>query len=243
MNNRLNKHGFTLVELLVAVALIASILCMVYGSYFATSRSAQTCKGIIEASEQGRKTLEQMARQIRCSYAPADANYTEAEPVVPGSKQTIQRGMILEENVCYFNGNSASPRGEFLHFVTTNRFLGEKQAADGLFDVTYKFDKRASLLLLSQGEFTGTSQKPGERDWQTVTEGIKSLDLTFFDGDKWLRSWDFKDKKKLPSAVRIEIGCEDENNRRYHYATVADISCQKNRERTRTEKKLVSANN
>ena len=242
MNNRSNKYGFTLIELLIAVALISSILCMVYGSYFATSKSAQTCKGMIEASEQGRKTLEQMARQIRCSYAPADANYTDAEPVESGSKQTLQKSMILEENVCYFNGNSASPRGEILHMVTTNRLIGEKQPADGLFEVTYKFDKRASLLLLSQGEFTGTAQKTGDRDWQTVAEGVKSLELEFFDGDKWLRSWDFKDKKKLPSAVRIELSCEDENYRQYHYATVAYVSCRKDGARIRTEK-LVSVNN
>ena len=242
MNNRSNKYGFTLVELLVAVALIASILCMVYGSYFATSRSAQTCKAMIEASQQGRKTLEQMARQIRCSYAGTVANYTEAEPIEPGSKQTLQKGMILEENICYFNGNSLAPRGEVLHFVTTNRSIGEKQPVDGLFDITYKFDKRASLLLLSQGEFTGTVQKSGERDWQTVAEGIKSLELTFFDGEKWLRSWDFKDKKILPSAVRIEIRCEDEDHLQHDYTTIVYVSCRKDNA-TIQSGKLVSVNN
>ena len=239
MNNRSNKHGFTLVELLVATALIAAILCMIYGSYFATSKSAQTCKAMIAASQQGRKTLDQMARQIRCSYAGTVDENTETVPVKTGSKQT---GMILEDSFSYFNGNSVAPRGEILNLVTTNRLLGEKQPADGLFEVTYKFDKRASLLSLSQREFIGTAQKTGERDWQPVAEGVKSLELTFFDGKKWLRSWDFKDKKKLPSAVRIEISCEDENYRQYHFATVAYVSCRKSGERARTEK-LVSVNN
>jgi prepilin-type N-terminal cleavage/methylation domain-containing protein len=233
MNNRLNKHGFTLVELLVAVALISAILCMVYGSYFATSKSAQTCKAMITVSQQGRKTLEQMARQIRCSYAGTDADYTEAEPIETGSMQTE---MIVEDSISYFNGNSLAPRGEILHLVTTNRLIGEKQPADGLFEVTYKFDKRASLLSLSQREFIGSAQKTGERNWQPVAEGVKSMELTFFDGKKWLRSWDFKDKKKLPCAVRIEMSCEDEDRRLYHYATVAYVSCRKNGERIRTEK-------
>jgi len=239
MNNRLNKRGFTLVELLVAVALIAAILCMVYGSYFAASNSAQTCKAMIAASEQGRRALEQMARQIRCSYAGTVDDYTETEPVETGSKQS---GMILEDSFSYFNGNSFAPQGEILHLVTTNRLLGEKQPADGLFEVTYKFDKRASLLSLSQREFIGTAKKTQARKFQPVAENIKSMELTFFDGEKWLRSWNFKDKKQLPCAVRIELGCEDENHRQYHYATVAYISCQKNQERTRIEK-LVSVNN
>ena len=238
MNNRLDKHGFSLVELLVAVALIAAILSMVYGSYFATSKSAQTCKARITVSQQGRKTLEQMARQIRCSYAGTVADRTETEPVEAGSKQT---GMILEDSISYFNGNSVAPRGEILHLVTTNRLFGEKELADGLFAVTYKFDKRASILSLSQREFVGTAQKTGEKNWRPIAEGVKSLELTFFDGKKWLRSWDFKDKKILPCAVRIEISYEDEDHRQYHYATVANVSCRENGERIQSEK-LISVN-
>jgi hypothetical protein len=114
--------------------------------------------------------------------------------------------------------------------------LGEKQPADGLFEVTYKFDKRSSLLSLSQREFIGTAKKTQARNFQPVAENVKSLELKFFDGEKWLHSWDFQDKKQLPRAVRIELGCADENHRQYRYATVAHISCQKNQERTRTEK-------
>lgn len=239
MNNRLNKYGFTLVELLVAVALIAAILCMVYGSYVATSKSAQTCKAMVAASEQGRRTLEQMARQIRCSYAGTVDDHSETEPVEAGSKQS---GIILEDSFSYFNGNSLAPRGEILHLVTTNRLLGEKQPADGLFEVTYKFDKRESLLSLSQREFIGTAKKTQARSFQPVAENVKSIELKFFDGEKWLRSWEFKDKKQLPYAVRIELDCEDENHRQYHYATVEHVSCQMNRERIQTEK-LVSVNN
>ena len=231
MNNRLNKHGFTLVELLVAVALIAAILSMVYGSYFATSKSAQICKARITVSQQGCKTLEQMARQIRCSYAGTVDDRTES--VEAGSKQT---GMILEDSISYFNGDSVAPLGEILHLVTTNRLFGEKEPADGLFEVTYKFDKRAGLLSLSQREFVGTAQKTGEKNWRPIAEGVKSLELAYFDGKKWLRNWDFKDKKKLPCAVRIELSCEDENHRQYHYDTVAYVSCQKNGARTQSEK-------
>jgi len=238
MNNRLDKHGFTLIELLVAVALIAAILSMVYGSYFATSKSAQTCKARITVSQQGRKTLEQMARQIRCSYAGTVTDRTETEPVEAGSKQT---GIILEDSFSYFNGNSVAPRGEILHLVTTNRLFGEKEPADGLFEVTYKFDKRASLLSLSQREFVGTAQKTGEKNWRPIAEGVKSLELTFFDGKKWLRNWDFKEKKILPCAVRIEISCEDENHQQYHYATVAYVSCRENGARIQSEK-LISVN-
>ena len=240
-NNRLGKHGFTLIELLVAVALIAAILCMVYGSYFATSKSAQMCKARITVSQQERKALEQMARQIRCSYPGTLADHTETKPVEAGSERKGQKGIILENSISYFNGNSVAQGEEILHLITTNRLFAERESADGLFEVTYKFDKRASLLSLSQSPFMGTAKNTGEKNWRAIAEGVKSLELTFFDGNKWLRSWDFKDKKKLPSAVRIEISCEDKSHRQYHYGTVAYVSCRQNGARAQSEK-LVSVN-
>jgi len=75
MSSSSGKSGFTLVEILVAMAIIVTIVSMVYGSYFATSKSTQAYKSKITLSQQGRKVLEQMARQIRCSYAiKADKN-------------------------------------------------------------------------------------------------------------------------------------------------------------------------
>jgi prepilin-type N-terminal cleavage/methylation domain-containing protein len=62
MNNKSNKNGFTLLEILVAMAIIVLIVSMVYGSYFATSKSAQACNTRIANSQQGRKLLEKVAR-------------------------------------------------------------------------------------------------------------------------------------------------------------------------------------
>ncbi len=230
MNSRLNKDGFTLVEILVAVALIAAILSMVYGSYFAASKSARLCKAKIAMFQQGHKTLEQMAQQIRCSYAGAIAN--DANSVESGSQQTR---MIPEDSISYFNGNPDAPNGEVLHLVTTNGFFEGKRPTDGLFEVAYKLDKSARVLSLRQGRFVGTAKKVKARDWRPIANNIERLELAFFDGQQWLRSWDFKDKKELPYAVRIEISCEDENYKRYHLATVAHVSCRKNQAGTRTE--------
>jgi len=236
MKKKLYKDGFTLVEILVAVALIAAILSMVYGSYFATSKSAQACKARIDMFQQGRKTLEQMAQQIRCSYASTDAKHTDSV-----SSNSFQMKMIPENYINYFNGNSDAPRGEILHLVTTNGFFEEKVPVDGLFDVTYKFDKSTCVLSLSQIGFVGTAKKLEERNYRPIATNIKRLELTFFDGQQWLHSWDFKDKRKLPYAVRIEIGFEDENYQRCDYSTVVNVSCRKNGAQTRTET-LVSIN-
>jgi type II secretion system protein J len=236
MNGKRGKNGFTLVEILVAVALIAAILSMVYGSYFATSRSAQVCQARIAMCHQGRTTLDQMAQQIRCAYAGTMANDADS-----GESGTQQTRTVPEGSVRFFNGSPNAPNGEILRLVTTNGFDEEKGPTDGLFEITYRFDKSTGVLSLSQGRFIGTAQKAEARNWRPIAENIECLELTFFDGRKWQRSWDFKDKEKLPYAVRIEISYEDDDYKRYEYGTVAYISCRRNRTGTDTET-LVSVN-
>jgi hypothetical protein len=56
------------------------------------------------------------------------------------------------------------------------------------------------------------------------------MDLAFFDGCRWLRKWDFSDKKCLPRAVRIEIGWQAQKRRQARCGTVAYPFCRNARD-------------
>jgi len=238
MNSQSGKSGFTLVEILVAVAIIVTIVSMVYTTYFATSKSAQAYKTRIALSRQGRKVLGQIARQIRCSYVgPAKKYKYPARPV------SQQRETIPENAINYFNGNSDDPGGEILHLVTTNSISEGQTPTEGLFEVTYKFDKGSGVLFFSQGRFIDAPKSVVEkRNWQPLVRNVESVELAFFDGQQWLQRWDFKEKRKLPHAVRIDVTCEEENYQQYHYRTVAYVCCRKNQDKKTTSTTLVSIN-
>lgn len=235
MRNTWDKNGFTLIEILIALTLIATILSMIFGSYFATSKSAQMGQARIAMDQEGRTILDQMARQIRCAYA---GKAKEADLGESGSRQ---KGIIRENDMSYFTGNQNAPNGEILRFVTTNGFAEAKEKPEkGLFEMTYRFDKNTRILFLSQRRFIETQKKVEKKDWMPIAENVEHLELEFFDGQQWLHSWEFEDENILPSAVRIEIGCRDEDDRRYDYGTVAHIFC-RHQAGTNTET-LVSAN-
>ena len=230
MNDRLRQHGFTLIELLVAVALISIILSMAYGSYVTTTKSAEACKSRIALSEKGRRTLEHIARHIRCSYAGAVSD--DDENVRNGTDQKVTE---IKQSINYFNGNARSQNGEILNLVTTCGLSADKAAQEGLFEVCYRFNRRTRQIAISVMRFVGETQKARKKDWQVISDDVESVDLEFFDGEDWSRRWDFTDKKKLPQAVRIGItGC-NEKFQRYEYSTVAYISCRDNREVTQIE--------
>ena len=238
MKSRAGKKGFTLVEILVAVAIIAAIISMVYGSYFATSKSAEACKIRIALSQQGRDLLAQMARQIRCCYIGSAKENNH-----PDRKVSQQIEARPENILSYFNGSSGQTSGEVLHLVTTSGISEGWAKKDGLFEVVYKFDKNSNTLYLSNERLLDAPQSVVEnRNWQLLAENITSIELAFSDGKQWLQNWDFREKMKLPLAVKINITCEDENHRKYHYGTIAYVCCRKNQVQKTISETLVAIN-
>lgn len=224
MNDVSDKKGFTLVELLVALAIIVAIVSMVYGSYAATSKSTHVHKAKIAASAHISRILEQMAEQIRCAYANMD-RLTAAVPAGPPGKEKLS-----EDIISYFDGNPNDPGGQILHLVTTHAVSTGQRQKDGLFDVTYTFDEHTGMLSLNQTQFVGIAKASVEKsNWKPLADNIRSVELSFFDGRQWLPSWDFKGKRVLPCAVKIGIAFEDENCRKYCRSTVAHIFCRGSR--------------
>ncbi len=220
---RESLKGFTLIEILVAVAIIATIVSMVYGSYFATAKSADVYQTRMTLSGKTRKVLSQMARQIRCSYIGELAE--DEDSAGNGFHDT---NIVRKSPVIYFDYEAYATGSWTLHLVTTNRLFCENDSAYGLFDIAYKFNKENGTFFLSQRRFTGTSENNIEdRNWRPVLTNVESAELDFFDGWQWSSEWDFKLKRKLPIAVKIGITCEDENSRQCHYGTVAYVNCSK----------------
>ena len=221
MNTRYRKSGFTLIEILVASAIILSILSFVYGTYFAISKSSQAAGDRLKLSQQALNVLNQFARQIRCSYA--DTVSVPPRTTKPSSERKMKKAYKSPD---YFSGDTNSPSEEILRLVTTNKYTMTQNPEQGLFEVIYRFDKRKGLLYLSQERFVATTKnKNKKRIWLEIAENIQSVDLAFFDGQQWLNKWTFKKKQELPNAVKINITFRDRNGRIYGYSTVAGIYC------------------
>ena len=231
MKNKAGKSGFTLIEMLVAIAIVVSIVSMVYGSYFATSRSAEAYKAKMSVSESAGDLLRQMARQIRCCYAKSpERAKTKARQSLP-----ITQG-ILDEPTSYFQGGLDVRTGEILHFVTTARVCSNGDLKEGLIEVVYVLDRTTKTLMVSAKRFVETSGPLLEEpDFSVVMEGVEYVELAFFDGTEWRAEWDYSQTKRLPAAVRIRIVVEDENGRRSEYATVAQTNCLRKRNNSKND--------
>jgi type II secretion system protein J len=237
MKVRSANAGFTLVEMLIAMAIVVTIVSLVYGSYFATAGSTEVCTAKIDAESDVQNALKQMSRQIRCAYA------SQAQQP-SGDSSSVFKPMqaTLDKTINYFYGDTDTPTDMVLNFVTTHPVQEEHGKTKGLFIVRYKLNKTFGTLLLNEERFTGLPERTSEnklRALQPVLTNVDDIDLAFYDGKKWLTKWNYEKEKSLPCAVRISITVSDKENRLRHNSITAYIHCSSYKSTTNKAEKLL----
>jgi len=235
MSDRKTNAGFTLIEMLVALAIIMGIVTMVYGSYVATTKSMGAHQARMACSERAQLVLRLMTRQIRCAYVPfTDPNNETA--VSPGETAQIAptasnaRRRATETRIrrpsTWFSGNSRGRRGKILSFVTTGGPAAGPDAPRGLSRVTYLYDKATAILSISTQECVGLLRNREDAGRaQPVLNNVTAIDLGFHDGRQWQDEWDYEKNEGLPQAVKFELTVMDETAREHHYGTTIAIMC------------------
>jgi prepilin-type N-terminal cleavage/methylation domain-containing protein len=240
MNTHKNIAGFTLIEMLVALTIIAAILAMLYGSYAATTRSIEASNTRMACLERAGFALRLMTRQIRCAYAPP-ANPGPSESTPPGSQRlgattdagrlNDAAGILPVKSCAWFRGDCRDSRGEILSFVTGSGPGADPNARRGLVRVTYEYDEIASTLSMHSQDYAGAFDGgPISEPVHPVLRNVTSVVLRFHDGRQWQDTWQANQKRGLPRAVKMEIVVMDEAGRSHHLGTTVPIG-----QRTRAE--------
>ena len=182
------ETGFTLVELLLAVALSALLLTIVYATYFSINRSIVAATESQDALDTGRALTELLKRDIRAmstaSY-PFIAKYVDIDGRRFGDLEFVTNALSATDPL-------RLRRVEYSVVIVGNgqKVLVRKESTD-LFDLIDKppADNPPRVLEISR-IVTGF-----------VTE--------FYNGGAWLPTWDSGIGGALPKQVRITIDVED----------------------------------
>jgi len=220
MNHRPAKGAFTLVELLVTIAMMGIILSMIYGSCFGISGSVRRFQNRTALREQVRSAGALMSRQIRCAYVGREISEGAVHSTLRGSN--VQDKSLL---TC-FRSSLDDPDGVFLRLVTTSAVTTLQGPGDGLFEVEYRLDDKRGQLFYRQALSANNWNNVLESaDWQLLAEKVKSMELAFFDGVQWRYNWDQEKERELPHAVQISIIAEAEGDRACHFETTTEVFC------------------
>lgn len=222
MIHRGNNTGFTLIEILVALTIIAAILAMVYGSFAATTHAIDASGERTARMEQAGFALRLMSHQIRGAYVP-----NEPSPgSTPGGIQpaTDAGGSSPHRRPALFHGDSRDPGGEILSFITGSGLGAGPNASRGLSRVTYRYDRSSSTLSISREDQTDSTEPHSQaKRSNPLMNNVTAVELKFHDGRQWRQVWDASGNRELPRAVKVEIVVTDEAGRSHRLGTTIPV--------------------
>jgi len=191
LSNTWRNSGFTLLEVLVAMALLVIISGALYGTYFSLMRGRDLATADMDKYRELRTTLDQVQRELSASL------YTKQSP-----RDDLKLHFVVEDRD-YF-GKPAST----LSFDYTAPPRSDSLRASDQVDVSYQVredDQKLSLTRQARDRYA--TGKPLPYPQMDELEGFL---VECYDGAKWVRTWDTAlNFSGLPKAVRVTISVKE----------------------------------
>lgn len=192
--------GFTLLEVLVALALLAIIATAVYGTYFTLFKGKESTIAGMEERRALRETLDALRRELDGAWF----------------RRNSQQLRFVVEDRDHF-GKPASR----LAFVTMAPPAPPGMPVSDQVAVAYSVVVKGEQLILARSsQGAQLDAEPLNYPQMENIEGF--LVECSADGSKWVRSWDTGINGTMPKAVRVTLQLR-ENDRTVGYTTLATI--------------------
>lgn len=175
-----SQGGFTLVEVLVAVALLATIGAMVFGSLVTTTQALDTARTHADGEQAMRRILRLMAEELATSIrSETTYPWTGMNGTQDGQPADTVAFLAISDGV----GLSAANQSETIRVVYTR--------------------ERDRLLRFTRRNIYGLTDESIER--LELADRVKAFNVRYFDGQSriWTDEWSVI--SKVPKAVLLEI--------------------------------------
>ena len=208
------SRGFSLAEALIAVAILAMIGTLTFGTFSRAVSSRERATAITDRSHQARQALLRMTREISMAFLSRHRDCTDPRTLTLFAAQSSFGGTRLDfTSFSHFKMRAdakESDQNELSYFVAQDR-------------------DHSGVKNLMRREQHRIDEKPDSGGAiQVLAEDVESLELEFYDprNDRWQDDWDSKGretKDRLPKYVKIKLGIKDANKRVVMYETKAHI--------------------
>jgi len=217
----MNKKGFTLIEVLVSVAVLAMIMASVWSSTKQSLDSKERVENRDEMYQSGRVALRKIADDISMAFlirSPAERAATAtAMGTATAEVQTRPRP------IAFFIGEDRGERDEVRFTTLSNIRLFKNARQSDQAKVSYSVqqspdDSQVMNLVRTFSPYLN-EQNTVEGTSYVVAENIREFSLEYYDLRKqeWGRSWNTEAvdwKERLPRAVRITLSFPDPDDDR-----------------------------
>jgi len=192
-----HSKGFTLLEVIIAVTIMAGIVTVIYMSFSTTSRNVAQAEVRRDAADLARTLLTKLSNDISNAYY----NQSMKETFFYGKKSSAELDV---------------PRFDTIALTTLTNWRKPDSKETDLWEVGYRFEdtpeKNGVVLVRKEKKEFSTDNAPREGGMDyTLTERVKSLRLRYYNGSTWADDWDNRSQPTLllPKAVEITLVLDD----------------------------------
>ncbi len=179
-----SERGFTLIEILVAISILAILLTSVYGIFSSVSLVRERLDADSAEYHRARVLFDRLGRELRGTYfQPRDKNLVFAG-------KSVDDGMVELE-------------------LTTTAVSPLSQTGTGIAKVHYLLikdseDETGGLVLMRSENPAHESIDEGEAGMMRMVPGIEAMTLRFYNNGRWQEAWEGR-TSGLPDLVEIAL--------------------------------------
>ena len=189
-----NSKGFTLIEVLLALAVLALVLTMIYSSFSTASQSVERAEVVRDATDLARTLIARLSNDIANASCSADTNVV----VFYGKKDELE-----------IEGEKR--RNDSIYLTTLTNWRRPDSKETEMWEVGYYFEERPDtktrVLMRREKRELSKDFPPLEGGVAfELTDRVEELKLRYLDGSKWVDEWGNKSRcNPRPKAVEISL--------------------------------------
>ncbi|MBI2413148.1 MAG: prepilin-type N-terminal cleavage/methylation domain-containing protein [Deltaproteobacteria bacterium] len=186
------RGGFTLIEVLVALALVSAIVAALYGTFFSVLRGRDTIDSSLERSREVGRFLDTFSKEVSSSF------YKD------GNKASI----LIGEN----RDSRGRPASSIVFTAFTYPVVKEDASGGDLLAVRYftETDDDGKMTLYKEA---WDAYRGGKLPMKLpVIEEIEGFEVSFLSGNGWAKAWDTSLEKRLPTAIKAVVSIREEGS-------------------------------
>lgn len=190
--------AFTLLELIIAIALMDVIAVALYSSIYTAFKAKNKSQAAVRPFQYVTPVFEYIRKDLVSAMNP----------------DGILAGVFLGEN----NPGQGDLGADILSFYTSSYQPKANEVASNIVNIEYVLendlenDKIVLKRLVTKNILTPSAP---EADEEIICRDIIGLDIQYYDGNSWLQEWDSSvENSQLPWAVRITLTVIDNSDSR-----------------------------